>query len=350
MNLNRRHFFDFDSSKSSKFGIVEIPRRHFDVDMNESCVSNMTRPILCANTSSFWHIACSRCIGSGDESVVAYDNLQPMFYTMTFIISTFGLLGNFFVILTVLTHIHNRSMTDLFLFNIAVADMVYSGVNIVGEFLALAQDPRSLHESCVSQPLTSLRVLTFAVSMYSLTSLSAERLLVEAEYLISDNVKAGVLFLLWMCCLATTVPLGICANTITISYSISLAILILTLPLLVTVWLNYHIWKSANTQVGPSHLEARSIRTVAMVTGLVVSLMIFWIPYLVVYTYPDVFGVVVNCYDYGRLLVTQRVVNLIALLNPALNPVLFAVFSKNFRQGLKRIFRFLCSCCFEPLE
>ncbi|KAK3728461.1 hypothetical protein QZH41_002323 [Actinostola sp. cb2023] len=43
-------------------------------------------------------------------------------------------------------------MTDLFLFNIAIADLFFSGVNIVGEFLALLQDPKSLQESCMTDP------------------------------------------------------------------------------------------------------------------------------------------------------------------------------------------------------
>lgn len=324
--------------------------------MNQRLSSNLTHPIGCRNSSASWHVSCFECLqvvnsdnGSVASLVSMYHSLQPFFYSFTFILSTFGLLGNFLVILTVLTHVYSRAMTDLFLFNIAIVDMIYSGVNLVGECLTLTQDPRSLHESCITQPLVSLRVLTFAVSMYSLTSLSAERLLIEANYVISDIFKGSVLFVLWVCCLATIVPLGLCSETIVFSYSISLTVLILTLPLLVIIWLNYLIWKSANTQVGPPHLESRAVRTVVMVTGLVASLVILWMPYLVVYIYSEVFGVLVTCSDYGELLLTQRVVHMIAMVNPTLNPVLFAVFSKNFRQGLKRIFRFLCSCCFEPL-
>ena len=324
--------------------------------MNGSLANNLTHSTLCSNCSLSWHVACSICFKTGNSEIVdtpsllgVYYSLQPMFCSLSFIISMFGLLGNFLVILTVLTHAYSRGMADLFLFNIAVVDMIYSGVNIVGECLTLVQDPRSLHESCVSQPLVCLRVLTFTVSMFSLTSLSAERLLIEANYVISDSMKAVMLFMLWVCCLATNVPLGFCLDTIAFSYSVALAALALAVPLLVIIWLNYLIWKSATTQVGPSHLESQALRTVAMVTGLVVSLMVFWMPYLVVHIYPEVFGVVVTCYDYGKFLMIQRVANVVAMLNPALNPLLFAVFSKNFRKGLKRIFRFLCSCCFEPL-
>lgn len=320
---------------------------------NQSFPSYLSHPVIeCANTSNSWHIACQQCFLTGvkyADPLGVYHDLQPVFHAMTFILSSIGLLGNFLIVLTVLTHIHNSSMSDVFLFNIAVADMLYSGVSIVGECFSMFQDPKSLQESCVSQPLTSLRVLTFTVSMVSLAALSVGRLAVSTSFLITDNIKAVVLVLLWICCLAITVPLGFCTDSIELPYSTALAFLILVLPLLVIVLVNCCIWKSAKMQVGPPDYDSRSIQTVVMVTGLVIALLVTWFPYLTISIFPQVFGAVTTCQKYERVLVTFDAVSVVVLINPAINPVLFAVFSKNFRQGLKRIFRFLCSCCFEPL-
>ncbi|XP_031558633.1 histamine H2 receptor-like [Actinia tenebrosa] len=319
---------------------------------------NDTRLVECSNISDPWQsVLCTRCglVLSPDhqELLGIYYKLEPMFGTLAFVLSLLSLIGNFLVILTALADRHNHNMADLFFFNIAIASEFYSGVNIIGESLSLVQGQITLKESCVSQPLTSLRILTFTVSIYSLLAVSMDRYLATTTmFNVSNdnNRKVEILVLLWLISLAITLPIAFCDFTVNIPYTVCLAIIILCLPLLGVLVFNFFICKSARIQVGPMprHGEIHTQRTVRLVTALVVSLVILWMPYLVMISYPAINGDIFSCDGYIRVLLVERAVNILAYFNAAINPVLYCVFSKTFRQGFQSIHRFSCPCLFEP--
>ena len=177
---------------------------------------NKTQLVVCANISDRWQsLLCTRCgltpVPQHQELLGIYYQLEPVFSTLAFVLSLLGLIGNFLVILTALADRHNRNMADLFLFNVAIASIFYSGVNIIGESLSLVQGQITLKDSCVIQPLTSLRVLTFTVSMYSLLAESLDRYLATtvARANSTSNRKATILVLLWLVSLALTLPLSL---------------------------------------------------------------------------------------------------------------------------------------------
>lgn len=320
-------------------------------------ISNVSDAVACSNISDPWQsVLCTRCglplLPDDEELLGIYHQLEPMFSTLAFVLSLLSLIGNFLVILTALADRHNHNMADLFLFNVAIANVFYSGVNIIGESLSLVQGQIILKESCVTQPLASLRVLTFTVSIYSLLAVSIDRYLATTVFSVSNNNnrKVKIVLLLWLISLAIILPLGFCDFTVNIPYTVCLAIIILCLPLLGILLFNFLNCKSARTQIVPSppHGEVRSKRTVPLVTALVLSLVILWMPYLVMLSYPAVTGGIFSCVGYIRGLLVERTVNIVAYFNPAVSPVLYCVFSKTFRQGFQSIHRFSCPCLFEP--
>lgn len=315
----------------------------------------MNGTVACSNISHPWQsVLCARCGLSlppdHQELLDIYHQLEPMFSTFAFVLSLLSLIGNFLVILTALADRHSHTLADLFLFNVAIANVFYSGMNIIAESLSLVRRQMILKESCVTQPLTSLRVLTFTVSIYSLLAVSIDRFLATTMFNFNNNNNRKVVVLLWLISLAIILPLAFCDFNVNILYTVCLAIIILCLPLSGILVFNFLIYKSARTQVAPrpSRGEVRSKRTVPLVTALVVSLVVLWMPYLVMVSYPAVTGGVYSCDGYIRILLVERSVNIVAYFNPAVNPVLCCVFSKTFRQGFQSIHRFSCPCLFEP--
>ena len=74
---------------------------------------------------------------------------------------------------------------------------------------------------------------------------------------------------------------------------------------------------------------------------VVVVFAIFMFPNQVVWLWAD-FGGGINDPDFTKISI---VCWLFTYTNCVVNPIIFAIFNKDFREGFKRIFEYICRCC-----
>ena len=94
-------------------------------------------------------------------------------------------------------------------------------------------------------------------------------------------------------------------------------------------WVRMDIWSTPNA------------KATKMFIAVVVVFAIFMFPNQVVWLWAD-FGGGINDPDFTKISI---VCWLCTYTNCVVNPIIFAIFSKDFRGGFKRIFKSICRCC-----
>lgn len=282
--------------------------------------------------------------------------LRPMFYTFAYASLILALLGNGLIIIIVACDRQSRSMANLFLFNISIADVLYAAVNIAGEslYLSMEDTPQKIVDNaCLLRSLTSFRFLTYSVSMLSLVALSVERYHAVCKpltaYTNAANInifKIGIFVFIWVMSVAMSVPVGLCKFEGNVkAFAISLVVLLHTIPLIIIVVTNTIILVSVRSRVGPGENrevgEGRARRKLTtLLIIMVITFIMFWSPYQFFFLH-TIFAAKSRPHPvyYFKMLIVQRAANVLAYFNPTLNPFLYIFYSKNFRQGLRKLIR-----------
>ena len=286
--------------------------------------------------------------------------LRPMFYTFAYASLILALLGNGLIILIVAYDRQNRSMANLFMFNISIADVLFAVLNIAGEsaYLSMEDTPGKIFVdyACLFKSLISSRILTYAVSMLSLAALSVERYHAVCKplttYTNAANInifKKGIFVFIWVMSIAMSVPVGLCKFEVEANvkaFAVSLVVMLHSIPLFIIVVTNTIIVVSLRSRVGPGENReagegrARRKRLTTLLIVMVVTFIIFWSPYQFFFL-RTIFVTQSQHHPvyYFRMLIVQRAAGVLAYFNPTLNPFLYMFYSKNFRQGLCKLIR-----------
>ncbi|XP_060077352.1 pyroglutamylated RF-amide peptide receptor-like [Ylistrum balloti] len=313
-----------------------------------------------------------------------YERMEPMtiilmvLYSAVFI---FGLLGNIFVIAVVIQYQHMRTLTNVFLVNLTVGDLLVVCICIpmtLGRYVYSDY----IFGTFMCKLTHFLQGTAVAVSSLSLLCISINRYFaihspLKAKVLFSKNKIYLLLFLVWLVSLCSFIPQLVVCTVVTDGiqgvyeihicleqwyspitkqiYSMFIFIVLFFFPLvamLITYTrIGYTLWRTEarsfmeNSITNKSQAERilrQRRRTVKMLVAVVMIFIFCWFPFYAVMIWLD-FNMVlstktqfVNDYIYP-------VVLLLGLSNSTVNPVCYCFMSNGFRRA------FLKLCCRQKL-
>lgn len=249
-----------------------------------------------------------------------------------------------------------RSMAHLFLLNVAVADFLFSALNIAGHATENSLDEVTLKETFCTlyRPIIGVRFAAYAISMFCLAALSVERWYVVCSPISAQFSSAGLLrklkfsslALIWIITLAISIPIGFCKVTVTKTFAILLALVLHVIPLTIIITVNTRmvlsLKRNAAFNVSAVNEETRE-KIRKLLISMILSVIIFWSPYHGFFLY-FVFAKPPSSPSAGvKLELAFRAGNIWTYFNPLFNALLYYIFSKEFRSGLASLF-LLCSC------
>ena len=175
-------------------------------------------------------------------------SLNPIFTIVEFTTLSAAFLGNLLIVLTIMSNKKMLSMAHLFLLNVAVADFLFSTLNIAGHATENSLDEVTLKETFCTlyRPIIGVRFAAYAISMFCLAALSVERWYVVCSPISAQFSSAGLLrklkfsslALIWIITLAISIPIGFCKVTVTKTFAILLALVLHVIPLTIIITVN----------------------------------------------------------------------------------------------------------------
>lgn len=283
-------------------------------------------------------------------------SLNPIFTIVEFTTLSAAFLGNLLIVLTIMSNKKMRSMAHLFLLNVAVADFLFSALNIAGHATENSLDEVTLKETFCTlyRPIIGVRFAAYAISMFCLAALSVERWYVVCSPISAQFSSAGLLrklkfsslALIWIITLAISIPIGFCKVTVTKTFAILLALVLHVIPLTIIITVNTRmvlsLKRNAAFNVSAVNEETRE-KIRKLLISMILSVIIFWSPYHGFFLY-FVFAKPPSSPSAGvKLELAFRAGNIWTYFNPLFNALLYYIFSKEFRSGLASLF-LLCSC------
>ena len=312
------------------------------------------------------------------NSMLSYDTPFTIFlmtvYGVAFVT---GLLGNIFVILVVLRHEKMRTVTNVFLVNLALGDLLVV-VFCMPFSLAPHVYRNWIYGRTICKLTPFLQGTSVGVSVFTLLSISVDRFLailnpMKARMVFSKAKVKLIVIMIWLVAMANSLPLAVVSDVTgknvygaiklhlceehwkSLSsknvYNICMFVLLYCLPVICMIaayckisrvlWYGDRSIYSARASENPEYVQ-RVIngrrRIVRMLILLVAIFAALWFPYHVINIYLDLNRSVgsspaIAIYGYP-------VVQWLALANSSTNPICYCFMSKSFRDS----FRSMCIC------
>ena len=293
------------------------------------------------------------------SSFVLYIEVVPTIFTL---IVFFGTLGNFLVIFVILVKKKLRTVTNLLLLNLAIADISF--LVVCGTFLAL-------HYALTVWPFGDMmcRIVQFLlyvtcyVTVYTLIAVSAVRYLTvvygpHAAFIKTKRNVLLLIFAIWLVFLLAKIPVlvvhgvshneennrteciisgkqeaqNLFASFFVFAYALPL-LLIATLYILILC----HLRKKKQQAIHHSPGEQERAKHVTKIVILVVTVFaVCWLP-LHIHLLVANYGNIPRTQGYYACLILWHC---LAFGNSLLNPVIYNIFSSDFRNSFREIM-----CC-----
>ena len=277
-----------------------------------------------------------------------------------------ALIGNSVVLHIVCTVNHMRNSTNTLIANMAVADllMTIDIPYILKWFYVGGQWFGTLMGNILCSFLHSAQAGSLAASTFSLVAISLDRsfaILFPMKTIMTRNVVRLTIVMIWLCTLALTIPAMIASKNIEkngiyfckdshgwemakmseTTYATMLLLFGYAIPLVI-ITVSYclaglRLWSRKlpghRNMVSNKKAQSTSRRATAMLITVVIVFALSWLPW-------QVMEVLKN---YNKKL-AQAVPDEISMVTPwlgyansAINPILYVIFSENFRQEFYRI-------------
>ncbi|XP_040850284.1 C-C chemokine receptor type 5-like isoform X1 [Ochotona curzoniae] len=299
--------------------------------------------------------------------------LLPPLYSLVFI---FGFVGNLLVILTLVSCKKLKSMTDIYLLNLAVSDLMFLLTLPLWAHYASAQWDFG---NTICQLTTSVYLIGFFSGIFFIILLTIDRYLaivhavfaLKARTVIFGVVTSGVT---WVVAILASLPTTIftrsqkegmrytCSSHFPPSqyhfwknfHTLQMTILGLILPLLVMVICYSGILRTLLR----CRNEKRRHRAVRLIFAIMIVYFLFWTPYnivLLLNNFQEAFGLN-NCESSNQLDQAMQVTETLAMTHCCINPVIYAFVGEKFRRYLSLFFqkhigkRFCKHCLFFQCE
>lgn len=277
-----------------------------------------------------------------------------------------ALIGNSVVLHIVCTVNHMRNSTNTLIANMAVADllMTIDIPYILKWFYVGGQWFGTLMGNILCSFLHSAQAGSLAASTFSLVAISLDRsfaILFPMKTIMTRNVVRFTIVMIWLCTLALTIPAMIASKNIEkngiylckdshgwemakmseTTYVTMLLLFGYTIPLVI-ITVSYclaglRLWSRKlpghRNMVSNKKAQSTSRRATAMLITVVIVFALSWLPWQVIE--------VIRNYNKKLAKAMPKEIRMVmpwlGYANSAINPILYVIFSENFRQEFYRI-------------
>ncbi|XP_006893026.1 PREDICTED: c-C chemokine receptor type 2 [Elephantulus edwardii] len=277
--------------------------------------------------------------------------ILPPLYSLVFI---FGFVGNLLVVLTLINCKKLKSMTDIYLLNLAVSDLLFL---LTLPFWAHYATDGWVFGEAACRLFTGLYHTGYFGGIFFIILLTVDRYLaiVHAVFALkARTVTFGVMtsVVTWGVVILASLPSIIftelleedlyysCGTSFPVKWkhfhTITKAVLSLVLPLLVMVVCYSGILKTLLRCRNEKKLKA-----VRLIFTIMIIYFLFWTPYtvvLVLTTFPGPFGLD-NCESSNRLDQAMQVTETLGMTHCCINPIIYAFVGEKFRRYISAFFR-----------
>ena len=277
-----------------------------------------------------------------------YKKMKPICEGISFVLLTIAALGNSFTMGTILLDKQSRRFCSAYLFNICLADVLFSIANIAGEAIHASWDAQKRWDNrCVENGVLYMKFVTYTVSMFSLIALSVERFAAvsspvawmrrRSEF---RKIKELTLAFIWFVGIVFPLPYAMCPNfqpRLKIPLNIALFVLLHVIPLCTIVVVTLKICQVLHNKVNENAADQRRAqrdRLVALLIVMVITFLVFFAPYHVMYVYMGFANPPIT----AQYLIGSRIATVATYIYPALTPIFYFAFCKNFRSGFSKVF------------
>nr|O08556.1 RecName: Full=C-C chemokine receptor type 5; Short=C-C CKR-5; Short=CC-CKR-5; Short=CCR-5; AltName: Full=MIP-1 alpha receptor; AltName: CD_antigen=CD195 [Rattus norvegicus]AAC03243.1 chemokine receptor CCR5 [Rattus norvegicus]CAA72737.1 chemokine co-receptor CKR5 [Rattus norvegicus] len=282
--------------------------------------------------------------------------LLPPLYSLVFI---FGFVGNMMVFLILISCKKLKSMTDIYLFNLAISDLLFL---LTLPFWAHYAANEWVFGNIMCKLFTGIYHIGYFGGIFFIILLTIDRYLaiVHAVFAIkARTVNFGVItsVVTWVVAVFVSLPEIIFMRSqkegshytcsphfLHIQYrfwkhfqTLKMVILSLILPLLVMVI----CYSGILNTLFRCRNEKKRHRAVRLIFAIMIVYFLFWTPYnivLLLTTFQEYFGLN-NCSSSNRLDQAMQVTETLGMTHCCLNPVIYAFVGEKFRNYLSVFFR-----------
>ncbi|CAJ1073390.1 B2 bradykinin receptor-like [Xyrichtys novacula] len=276
------------------------------------------------------------------------------------LITVFGIVFNLFVLIVFCFHKKACSAAEIYLSNLAAADLV-----LVANLPFWAINISNRYNWPFSGPLCKLVNLCITMntycSIYFLVLISSDRYVALVHPLSHNRMrrpkyaKLGCL-LVWGFGLLMSTPvlmyrkvkhdprynLTVCfldfpSPFVFQLYEGILTVVIFIIPITIISWCTFKIIQALRNR---KNTQKKEVKATALVLAVVVAFLICWVPFHIIRIFEQLSraGVFMQCRPVIVIETCKQIFIYVAFFNSVLNPLLYVIVGKHFRQKVKELF------------
>uniref|UniRef100_F7CI96 C-X3-C motif chemokine receptor 1 n=1 Tax=Monodelphis domestica TaxID=13616 RepID=F7CI96_MONDO len=309
----------------------------------------MTETILKATTLDYYE---GITFGCDQKDILDFGMMfLPSFYSLVFAV---GLVGNLLVIFALTNSSKHKSITDIYLFNLALSDLLFvTTLPFWSHYL--------LHEEGFNNALCKLITAFYFIGYYSgiffITIISIDRyvaIVLAANSLNSRTVQHGVVVSLgvWAAAILVATPQFMFTEKVDkeclsnypdslqhiwpILKNVEINSIGFVIPLLIMCFCYFGIIRTIFSC--KNHRKTRTIKLISVVVGV---FFLFWTPYNVMIFVDTLkfYGFFESCEVKNNLRLVINVTETFAFVHCCLNPFIYAFAGEKFRKYLHHLYR-----------
>ncbi|KAM7064343.1 C-C chemokine receptor type 8 isoform 1-T4 [Molossus nigricans] len=283
--------------------------------------------------------------------------LLAIFYCLLFV---FGLLGNSLVILVLVIFKKLKSITDIYLLNLALSDLLFV-------FSVPFQTHYQLHQwvfgTVMCKVVSGFYYIGFFSSMFFITLMSVDRYLAIVHAVYAMNIRTARIgtalsLTVWLTAVTASSPLlvfyqvsseeGILQcfssyNHQTLKWKLFTHFEMNILGLLVPFTILMFCYTSILHQLKTCQNQNKT-KAIKLVLIVVIASLLFWVPFNVVLFLTSLHDLHIldGCVMSQQLIYATHVTEIISFTHCCVNPIIYAFMGEKFKKNLSEIFQ---KCC-----
>ncbi|XP_078391588.1 C-C chemokine receptor type 4-like [Cetorhinus maximus] len=281
------------------------------------------------------------------------ESCLPVIYSLVFV---FGLPGNILVLWTLLKQKLLKNMTDIYLFNLALCDLLFV---ITLPFWAYSAANEWIWGDACCKIINVCYILGYSGAVMFIILISIDRYLaivhavspVRARTVRCGIISSGVM---WCVAMFTSLPTminnkvdnidgRIVCHTFFPSESSRWKLLSLFSANVLGFFIPFAIMVFCYTRIIQTLLKNKSSkkhRAIKVIFIVVIVFFVFWTPHNIVMFLESLreLHILTGCELSIRLIITQQITESITFVHCCLNPIIYAFLGERFRLHLRRVF------------